>query len=116
MFRIGDDRVGIVTTAYSGVDELMVKVATGETVVWKDDCSFQLMTSTENQTDTTTTSLMARVVLPIDDDTRALVSSSVLRFPYPTGDDYVLRGNPFLEVDQRGREQYMTCDAERQTG
>jgi hypothetical protein len=122
LFPIGSDRVGIVTVTavLDGdgnpvVDELM-EPETTTAVTWKDGCSFQLLSSTEDQSNTTTTSATVRVVMPVDDDTRGLTSASILRYPHPDGDDYVMRGNPFLERDQRGREQYVYGDCERQTG
>jgi hypothetical protein len=116
--HIGNQRVGIVTeTPSTEVDELMQPVSETPSVVWKDGCSFQLAATSEDQSVTTTTSGMADVVLPVDDDTRELTSASVLCYPTADEDDwYVMRGQPFLEVDMRGREQYVMCDAEKQTG
>jgi hypothetical protein len=118
VYAIGNQRVGIVIETPSGeVDELMAPVDPTESVIWKNGCSFQQAATSENQTDVVTTSGMADVVLPVDDDTRALTSASVLCYPTADDDDrYVMRGQPFLEVDMRGREQYVMCDAERQTG
>lgn len=129
-FPIGEQRIGILAeTPGLELTELMLPASVETSVTWKDGCSFQVASATENESDTVTSSNMAEYVLPVDSDTRVLTSASVLRYcatqtrrhasegtdKCSDCRDYALQADPFLEVDMRGREQYVFGNCERQT-
>lgn len=138
MFRIGDQRVGIVTDgAVTGYDEGNAPIYGDPTVVWVDGCLFELqssaqMTATmlEQQSDTTTTSEVAICCMPVatadgrvavvDDDGEPLgtiaftdISSQKRLRDHATGRDYEMRGDAVHEI---GKLPHIFALCERQTG
>lgn len=138
MFRIGDQRVGIVTDGeVTGYDEGNAPIYGDPTVVWVDGCLFepQLATmatpaSIEQQTDTTTTSAVMVCVMPVIDAAGAVplvdnngepagsiaftdISSEKRLRDAATGRDYEMRGDAVHEV---GKLAHVFALCERQTG
>lgn len=121
MFQIGNQRVGIVTEvpvldAGDPVVSEFMEPETTDAVIWKDGCLFEIQTPSEQQNMTVTTSAPAWAFFPVDDDTRALKSDQLLRYPYPDGDDYVMRGDGVVETDIRGHDDHVFAVCELQKG
>lgn len=139
MFRIGKQRVGIVTAVpvldgagNAVVDEAM-EPETTDSVVWVDGCLFEIQTTPtgvgqfEQQDVTTTTSETAFCFMPSvdgtvatvdDDDVQGVVAftaiTSALRLrEFATGRDYEMRGDAVFEV---GKLPHVFARCERQTG
>jgi hypothetical protein len=133
VFPIGNQRVGIVTaTAAITKTELFETDQAGETVVWVDRASFQIQIPTEDQNIQTTTVMeYAKAHMPVVDGNVPAVDgagapapiavgdiSSIksLRYPYPDGPDYLMRGDAVLRHRQRGQENHVYARCERQVG
>ncbi len=128
VFPIGNQRVGVVTaTAGSTKTDLFEPDKAGETVVWVDGASFQIQTPVEDQNIQTTTVMeYAKAYMPVIGGIVPATPTSIavsditsvksLRYPYPDGPDYVMRGPAVLEEDIRGRQNHVYARCERQVG
>lgn len=133
-FRIGAERVGIVTDVQQldGDDKPIVTAAgepvTGESVVWWDGCTVEMQDVDEAQGLTISTSEMTVVIGPaagnqiptVDDDgdpapmaVADLTANQRLRHD---GRTYVMRGDAVLQKDIRGRSDHVECKCEHQAG
>jgi hypothetical protein len=130
MFPIGAQTVGIVSRVkvldgqgQPVLTELREPVIE-DSVVRKDGCLFEVqlpaatfVKQAENETPTTTTTKQtAWVILPPDDDTTAITNEMAIRYPFPDGNDYELRGDAVVEMDIRGKVDHVFCFVEYQEG
>lgn len=139
MDAIGSQRVGIVRQVPVLDDDdqpVLTDLREPETttsVVWVDGASFELenqaspaaseqQTATETTTRETAWAFLPVVggAVPLIDGTTVLVtaitSHAAIRYPYPSGRDYQMRGDAQLMEDIDGVENHVFCLAERQTG
>ncbi|SBS73777.1 conserved hypothetical protein [uncultured Mycobacterium sp.] len=134
IFRIGDQRVGIVTTVpvldgggnptYGDYGEPL----TTEVSVFVDNALFEIQTPSELQNLTITTSEIGWAFLPVaggiipavdeDGDPASIAVIAITSGATLTHDArrYVMRGNPVLEKDIRGREDHVFCVCEYEEG
>lgn len=130
MFRIGNDTVGIVSRnkvldgqGQPVLTELREPVIE-ESVIQKDGCVFEVqlpaatfVKQAEDETPTTTTTKQtAWVILPPDEDTMAITNEKAIRYPFPGGHDYELRGDAVVETNIRGKVDHVFCFVEYQKG
>lgn len=132
-FRIGAERVGIVTDVQQldGGQPVVTEVGepvTTESVVWWDGCTVEMQNVDEAQGLAVTTSEMAVVIGPVvgsqipavdDDDDPAPMAVSALtsdRRLRHDGRTYVMRGDAVLQKDIRGRTDHAECVCEHVAG
>lgn len=133
-FRIGGERVGIVTDVQQldGSGNPVVsefgEPASGETVVWWDGCVLDILAVDENQGLVITTSEVAVVIGPVDGDqipavdddgnpaALAVADLTADRRLRHDGRNYVMRGDAVLRNDIRGRADHAECLCEHVAG
>jgi hypothetical protein len=130
IFPIGNQTVGIVTQVpvldsegNPVVSELFEKQMT-DAVIPKTGCLFEIQSpattfvkQAENVTDTTrSTKKVAWAFMPPDGDTMAITTLQKLRYPYPDGQDWDMRGDATVEYNLQGTADHVFCLCEYQEG